>query len=121
MEFAMAPDASPKIPAFHTTGLTKTYHQGEVEVHALRGVDLSLYSGELVVMLGASGSGKSTRLNILGGLDVPSRAGNWMTATGFGFADMRYPQSGRSLTARFAPPPYLPIHRNRPLPYPPAG
>lgn len=62
----------PNLPVFHTAGLTKTYHQGEVEVHALRGVNLDLYSGELVVMLGASGSGKSTLLNILGGLDVPT-------------------------------------------------
>jgi putative ABC transport system ATP-binding protein len=45
---------------------------GEVEVHALRDVDLDLYRGELVVLLGPSGSGKSTLLNILGGLDVPS-------------------------------------------------
>ncbi|MDA1311814.1 MAG: ABC transporter ATP-binding protein [Acidobacteria bacterium] len=43
---------------------------GEVQVHALRGVDLELYSGELVVFLGPSGSGKSTLLNILGGLDT---------------------------------------------------
>ena len=50
-------------------GLTKVYHTGEVEVHALRGVDLELFPGEMAVLLGPSGSGKSTLLNILGGLD----------------------------------------------------
>lgn len=55
---------------FQARGLTKVYDMGEVQVHALRGVDLELYSGELVVLLGPSGSGKSTLLNILGGLDT---------------------------------------------------
>ena len=55
---------------FKVKGLTKVYGMGEVEVHALRGVDLELYEGELVVLLGPSGSGKSTLLNILGGLDT---------------------------------------------------
>ncbi len=53
-------------------GLTKVYQTGEVEVHALRGVDLDLYERELIVLLGPSGSGKSTLLNILGGLDTPT-------------------------------------------------
>ncbi len=43
---------------------------GEVQVQALRGIDLELYEGELIVLLGPSGSGKSTLLNILGGLDT---------------------------------------------------
>lgn len=59
-------------PVFQARGITKTYHMGEVDVHALRGVDLELFAHELVVLLGPSGSGKSTLLNILGGLDVPT-------------------------------------------------
>ena len=59
-------------PVFQVRGITKVYPMGEVEVHALRGVDLELYSGDFTVLLGPSGSGKSTLLNILGGLDVPT-------------------------------------------------
>ncbi len=58
---------------FQARGVSKVYRVGEVEVHALRDVDLDLFRSELVVLLGPSGSGKSTLLNILGGLDVPSR------------------------------------------------
>jgi len=57
---------------FQVRGVSKIYKMGEVEVHALRSVDLDLYRGELAVLLGASGSGKSTLLNIIGGLDVPT-------------------------------------------------
>jgi len=52
--------------------VSKVYQMGDVEVHALRGVNVPLYEGELMVLLGPSGSGKSTLLNILGALDVPS-------------------------------------------------
>lgn len=55
---------------FKISGLTKVYQMGEVKVHALRGVDMEIYSRELIVMLGPSGSGKSTLLNIIGGLDT---------------------------------------------------
>ena len=55
--------------AFHVHGITKTYRSGEVDVHALRGIDLDIYDREVLVLLGPSGSGKSTFLNILGGLD----------------------------------------------------
>ena len=62
---------------FRAHGITKVYHMGEVDVHALRGVDLELWPSELVVLLGPSGSGKSTLLNILGGLDVPTSGTVW--------------------------------------------
>jgi putative ABC transport system ATP-binding protein len=62
----------PRTAVFHTDAITKIYRMGEVEVPALRGVDLDLFEGEFVVLLGPSGSGKSTLLNILGGLDVPT-------------------------------------------------
>jgi putative ABC transport system ATP-binding protein len=59
-------------PIFQITGLTKVYRSGEVEVHALRGVDLEIAAAEFLVLLGPSGSGKSTFVNIVGGLDAPT-------------------------------------------------
>lgn len=59
-------------PVFRARGLAKVYRTGEVEVQALREVDLEIGRGEFIVLLGPSGSGKSTLLNILGGLDVPT-------------------------------------------------
>ncbi len=63
---------APRLPVFQATGITKVYRMGEVEVRALRGVDVTFREGEFVVLLGPSGSGKSTLLNVLGGLDVPT-------------------------------------------------
>jgi len=56
-------------PIFSAHDVTKVYRSGDVEVSALRGVDLDLFEGEVAVLLGPSGSGKSTLLNIIGGLD----------------------------------------------------
>ena len=67
----MASEAEPEA-VFTARGVTKVYDMGEVQVHALRGVDLDLFAGEMMVLLGPSGSGKSTLLNILGGLDRAS-------------------------------------------------
>ncbi|PIP16463.1 MAG: ABC transporter, partial [bacterium (Candidatus Ratteibacteria) CG23_combo_of_CG06-09_8_20_14_all_48_7] len=53
-------------------GLTKVFSEGNQRVSALDGVDLTLQSGEVVVLLGPSGSGKTTLLNLLSGLDIPT-------------------------------------------------
>jgi putative ABC transport system ATP-binding protein len=53
-------------------GLTKTYRSGDIDVHALRGVNLSVAKGEFLSVVGPSGSGKSTLFNILGGLTPPT-------------------------------------------------
>ena len=66
------PVESSATTVFAARDITKTYHMGEVEVHALRGVSLELRESEFLVLLGPSGSGKSTLLNILGGLDIPT-------------------------------------------------
>jgi putative ABC transport system ATP-binding protein len=69
---AASRDGESRTAVIDARGIGKVYAMGEVEVHALRGVDLTMYEGEFIVLLGASGSGKSTLLNIIGGLDVPS-------------------------------------------------
>lgn len=76
-------------PVFRTRGLTRVFRMGEVEIHALRGVDMELYAGEFVVLLGASGSGKSTLLNILGGLDSGTEGEVWYKDTDLSHANER--------------------------------
>ena len=59
-------------PIIQVRNLTKTFHVGEVDVHALQGIDLQVARGEFLAIIGTSGSGKSTLFNILGGLTPPS-------------------------------------------------
>ncbi|MQA91636.1 MAG: ATP-binding cassette domain-containing protein [Gemmatimonas sp.] len=65
-------DASVNDTVIQTEGLRKVYHMGQTEVHALRGVDITVTRGEMIAVMGASGSGKSTLMNILGCLDTPT-------------------------------------------------
>jgi putative ABC transport system ATP-binding protein len=71
MTAAMLP-GDPLSPVIEVIGLHKTYGTGATEVHALRGVDLTVRTGDYLAIMGASGSGKSTLLNLIGCLDVPS-------------------------------------------------
>jgi putative ABC transport system ATP-binding protein len=60
-------------PVIQLSHVHKVYHMGDVEVHALRGISLTVNNGEFIAIMGASGSGKSTTMNIIGCLDRPTR------------------------------------------------
>jgi len=95
------PDTSPGEVVFRARGVTKVYDMGEVHVHALRGIDLDLFTGELVVLLGPSGSGKSTLVNILGGLDTATEGEVWYRDRDLTRADDRVLTEYRRLDVGF--------------------
>jgi putative ABC transport system ATP-binding protein len=110
-------------PYIHCEDLFKIYKSEELEVVALRGLDLRVRRGEMMAIVGASGSGKSTLLNILAGLDQPSAGRvtvgirDLLTATDEDLVDYRrsdvgfvWQQTGRNLI------PYLTAHQNIEVP-----
>jgi putative ABC transport system ATP-binding protein len=84
----------------HLRGVTKQYQMGDQTVHALQGIDLRIERNEMVAFIGASGSGKSTMMNIVGCLDRPSSGEYWLngsevaTMTGDDLAQVRNREIG---------------------------
>ena len=72
------------MPLVHVQGLTKIYRQGDVDVPALRGVDLAVEAGEFTALVGPSGSGKTTLLNLIGALDFPTQGSIHLNGTDLG-------------------------------------
>lgn len=75
----MTTDPAPGV--IRTQGLSKTYRIGDIDVPAVRGVDLTITPGEFTAIVGPSGSGKTTLLNVMSGLDAPSAGEVWLDGT----------------------------------------
>ena len=85
-------------PIIEIRNLTRTYHVGDVDVHALAGIDLSVERGEFIAIMGSSGSGKSTLMAVLGCLDRPS--GGTYRFEGTDVASLPEPQLARIRSER---------------------
>jgi putative ABC transport system ATP-binding protein len=71
-DVAVKAEAADAAEVIHVDGVTKVYQMGRNEVHALRGITLTIRRGEMIAIMGHSGSGKSTLMNVLGCLDTPT-------------------------------------------------
>jgi lipoprotein-releasing system ATP-binding protein len=80
-------------PVLQARGLAKRFHEGDLDVHVLQGVDLAVHPRETLAVVGASGSGKSTLLHLMGGLDRPSAGSVWLQ--GRDFSTMGAAEQGR--------------------------
>ena len=120
-------------PVIKLEEIHKVYHTGEVDVHAVRGVTLEIQRGEFVAVMGASGSGKSTIMNMLGCLDRPSKGRYLLDGEDVSFlerdqlADIRNEKIGfvfqgfnllsRTTALENVELPMLYVHRRRSSPY----
>ena len=81
--------------------LKRTYTQGNLEVHALRGVDLDIEPGEFTVLMGPSGSGKTTLLNQIGALDLPDSGSVKVEVVSPSFVSFRFAVPAKAIEKLF--------------------